>query len=69
MKYIVCWFTVRDLNEINDILLDYSEEKKEDYGLSGFDSAEQIISITPDISDNRNYLVFWRYLTEKEGSR
>lgn len=60
MKYKVSWFTIRNLNEINEILLKYSEEQKEEYGLSGFDSAEQIISIVPDLYDDRNDIVIWR---------
>lgn len=59
MQQIINWFSVKDLNEINRmILLDSSE--KEDYGLEDFISSEQIISITSDITDNKSYLVVYK---------
>ena len=59
MQQIINWFSVKDLNEINKMILSDSSEK-EDYGLEDFISSEQIISITSDITDNKSYLVVYK---------
>ena len=57
-KIFIDWFTVKDLNDINSIIKNSSDEYNDTY----LKSAEQIISITPDISDSRNYLVIYKML-------
>ena len=61
MKNKINWFTVEDLNEINQLLKPESEQRRNDYGIEDFKSVEQIITITPDIWGGRYYYVIFKY--------
>lgn len=53
------FFEVGNISEINEIL-DWSNNQKEEIGADGFNSVDQIISITPNITDSRFYYVVYK---------
>ena len=53
------FFVVGNLSEINEILA-WSKNEKENIGADDFNSVDQIISITPNITDSRFYYVVYK---------